>query len=187
MGGETCNVSQYCTCKQSLKDMEDYHWTYLNSGYNGDVLGRWENDGCMDEVKRRLGYRLSLSDVYHSEIQAGKDLQIVLRIRNSGFAAPVNPRAVELILVDGNGNRTVYALNHLDPRFWFAGKTSIINETIKIPADASGHCTLYLNLPDPKPTLHDNPCFSIRLANEGVWDAATGYNKILEFDMGEGS
>ena len=186
MGGETCNVSEYCTCERSLKDMEDYHWTYLNSGYNGDVLGRWERNGCMDEVKRRLGYRFSLSDVYHSEASAGNDMHIVLRIKNSGFAAPVNPRAVELVLVDGNGTRTVYALNHIDPRFWFAGRTSIINETIKIPAHASGHCTLYLNLPDPKPTIHDNPDFSIRLANEGVWDAATGYNKVLEFDMSAG-
>lgn len=35
-----------------------------------------------------------------------------------------------------------------------------------------------LNLPDPKPTLHDNPMFSIRLANDGVWDDKTGYNMI---------
>ena len=183
MGGETCNVSEYCTCEQSLKDMEDYHWTYLNSGYNGDVLGRWEKDGCMDEVKRRLGYRFSFSDVYHSEISAGADMQVVLRIMNSGFAAPVNPRAVELVLVDGNGKKTVFELNHIDPRFWFANKTAVINETVKIPADASGLCTLYLNLPDPKPTLHDNPDFSIRLANEGVWESETGYNKVFEFEI----
>ena len=54
---------------------------------------------------------------------------------------------------------------------------------IKIPADASGECTLYLNLPDPKVTLHDNPRFSIRLANEGVWDEETGYNKIATFTL----
>lgn len=181
MGGETCMISEYCTCTMSLKDMEKYHWTYLNSGHSVDVLARWEADGCMDEVKRRLGYRLSLSDVYHSEPLPGKDMQVVLRIRNTGFAAPVNPRAVELVLVDGAGKKAVYELNHIDPRFWFAGKTSVINETIRLPEDASGDCVLYLNLPDPKPTLHDNPDFSIRLANDEVWESATGYNKVLEF------
>lgn len=183
MGGETCGLSDYCTCENSLKDMEDYHWTYLNSGYHSSVLARWESDGCMDEVKRRLGYRLSLADVYHSEATAGEVFEIALRIKNSGFAAPMNPRAVELVLVDGNGNKTVYELKDVDPRFWFANKTAVVKQTIKLPATASGDCTLYLNLPDPKATLHDNPSFSIRLANEGVWDEATGYNKVLGFTL----
>ena len=183
MGGETCGLSNYCTCENSLKDMEDYHWTYMNSGYNSDVLGRWTTDGCMDEVKRRLGYRLSLADAYYSAPAAGSEMQVALRIKNSGFAAPMNPRAVELVLVDGNGTKTVYELKDVDPRFWFANKTSVINQTIAIPAEAAGTCTLYLNLPDQKPTLHDNPDFAIRLANDNVWDAATGYNKILEFTL----
>ena len=183
MGGETCQVSDYCKCNISLRDLEDYHWTYLNSVYNMDVLNRWESDGCMDEVKRRLGYRLSLADVYHSEPAAGAEMRVALRIKNSGFAAPVNPRAVELILVDGNGKKTVYELNDIDPRFWFAGKTTVIDQMIDIPADAAGKCTLYINLPDPKPVLHGNPDFSIRLANEDVWDSSTGYNKVMEFTL----
>ena len=184
MGGETCQVSNYCTCDKSLKDLEDYHWTYLHKGYNADVLSRWESSGCMPEVKRRLGYRLSLSDVYHSpELKAGKNCQVVLHIKNSGFSAPMNPRGVELILVDGNNKETVYKVETADPRFWFAGETAMINKTIKLPADASGKCTLYLNLPDPKETLHDNPKFSIRLANDKVWDDKTGYNKLMEFTL----
>jgi hypothetical protein len=42
---------------------------------------------------------------------------------------------------------------------------------------------MYLNLPDPKPTLHDNPKFSIRLANSGIWNEATGYNKLFDFKV----
>ena len=183
MGGETCQVSKYCTCDKSLKDLEDYHWTYLHKGYNADVLSRWESTGCMDEVKRRLGYRLSLTDAYHSQLKAGQKAQVVLHVKNSGYAAPMNPRAVELVLVDGNGTKTVYNVENNDPRFWFAGETAVINQMIKIPADASGKCTLYLNLPDPKATLHDNPRFSIRLANDKVWDETTGYNKVLEFKL----
>ncbi len=183
MGGETCAVSQYCECDVTLKDMEDFHWTYLNSEYNRQVHNVWKNGGCWDEVERRLGYRLSFADVYHSEAEAGKDFNIVLQIRNTGFAAPMNGRAFELVLVDGNGNKTVYEMNDIDPRYWFAGRTFNIDRTVRIPDDASGRCTLYLNLPDPKPTLHDNPLFSIRLANDGIWDEETGYNKILEFNI----
>lgn len=184
MGGETCGLSKYCTCEASLKDMEDYHWTYLNSEYHGKVLGRWRTDGCMPEIERRLGYRLALTDVYNSAAAIpGQDYRVVLKLNNTGFSAPINPRAVELVLVDGNGNKTVYEQKDIDPRYWFAGETVTLDKLIKIPANASGECTLYLNLPDPKPTLHDNPLFSIRLANDDVWDEATGYNKIVSFSI----
>ena len=184
MGGETCGLSSYCTCEASLKDMEDYHWTYLNSAYHGGVLTRWRTDGCMPEIERRLGYRLSLTDVYNDKTAAaGQDFRVVLKLKNSGFSAPINPRGVELVLVDGNGKKTVYEQNDLDPRYWFAGQEVVIDRLVKIPADATGECTLYLNLPDPKPTLHDNPLFSIRLANENVWDEATGFNKVATFTL----
>ena len=184
MGGETCGTSEYCKCERTLQDMKDYHWTYLNNGYHQSVLGRWRKDGCMDEIERRLGYRLSLTDVFCTpEPTAGADYRIVMKILNSGFSAPINPRAVELVLVDGNGNKTEYVLDDIDPRYWFAGQKYVIDKTIKIPADATGKCSLYLNLPDPKETLHDNPLFSIRLANDDIWEETTGYNKLAEFTL----
>ena len=44
-------------------------------------------------------------------------------------------------------------------------------------------CTLWLWLPDADERLAENPCFSIRLANEGIWDAASGYNRLLDFEL----
>ena len=184
MGGETCGVSDYCTCKQSMKDLEDFHWTYLNQGYNASVLSRWESQGCMDDVKRRLGYRLSLTEVAVSKAPvAGENFRVKIGLKNSGFAAPANPRAVELILVDGNGKKTVFELKDVDPRYWFANETNFVDKVITLPADASGKCVLYLNLPDPYQTIHDNPLYSVRLANDNVWDSKTGYNKIAEFTL----
>ena len=183
MGGETCAVSSYCECPVTLKDLADFHWTYLNIEYNKFVHKVWKDNGCWNEIERRLGYRLSLADAYHSTPAAGQDLNVVLQIKNTGYAAPMNGRAYELVLVDGNGNKTVYPFEDVDPRYWFAGRTVNIDKVITLPADASGNCTLYLNLPDPKPTLHDNPRFSIRLANEGVWNEEFGYNKVMEFTL----
>jgi len=182
MGGETCNVSDYCKCQRSLQDMEDFHWTYLNSGYNSKVLGRWRTEGCYEEVDRRLGYRLVLLESSQTRNpSAGEDFKVVLKIKNTGFAAPMNPRAVELILVDGNGTKTIYEQKDIDPRYWFAGETVTIDKIIKLPDGASGKCKLYLNLPDPAPTLYENPFFSIRLANDKIWNEKGGYNKVAEF------
>ena len=60
---------------------------------------------------------------------------------------------------------------------------TVIDQTITLPDGISGAHTLYLNLPDPCETLHDNPMFSIRLANEGVWNEETGYNKLYSFTL----
>jgi hypothetical protein len=35
-----------------------------------------------------------------------------------------------------------------------------------------------LNLPDPTPTLYSRADYAIQLANSGLWEAATGYNKM---------
>lgn len=182
MGGETCVMSSFCECGQSLKDMEDYHWTYLSGP--AKISDRWEADGCYDEILRRLGYRLFITDVHHTvDPEAGKAFRLVIEMRNRGFAAPMNPRDVELILVDGNGKKTVYELDDVDPRYWFAGEDMTLDREVTLPKDAAGRCSMYLNLPDPEPALHDHPWFSIRLANAGIWEDKTGYNRILEFDL----
>ena len=182
MGGETCKVDDNCMCNRSLEDMKNYHWSYLNSTYNKEVISRWETDGCIEEIKRRLGYRLSLSDIYHTErMTPGEDFNIVIKIRNTGFAAPMNPRDVELVLIDESGVKKVWKCDNVDPRYWFAGETATIEMELDMPANITGKSALYLNLPDPKETLRNNPKFSIRLANDAHWDAARGYNRLLRF------
>ena len=183
MGGETCNMSSYCLCEQSLKDLEDYHWTYLNAGYNTNVLNRWKTGGCYDEAERRLGYRLVLTEVAHAgDPVAGKDFNLSIKLKNVGFAAPVNPRAVELILMDEQENKVIFSLDDIDPRYWFADEEITIDRTIKLPSE-SGQYRVYLNLPDPEPTLHDNPLFSIRLANDKIWNETYGYNRITTLTL----
>lgn len=184
MGGETCDASNsYSDCSNALKDLADQHWTYLNIAYNGDVLDKWDKGKCMDEVKLRLGYRLVLHETYISpDITTGSKVRTVFKLSNDGFAAPINPRGLEVILVDrDSGEKTVIPVTDENPRFWLAGKRPQFE--VDFDAPKAGSYTLYLNLPDPEPTLHDNPYYSIRLANKNTWDSATGYNKITDFDV----
>lgn len=174
MGGETCNVSDYCTCEASLKDMADYHWTYLNSGYHGSVLTRWKNTGCYDTIVDRLGYRLVMKDAYYSENPSkGKPLTLTLRFCNRGFAAPMNPRNAEIIFVAADGAETRFTLPS-DPRTWHPG-WYVVSTEITLPADKG---TFYLALEDP--LLPGRPEYSIALANDGVFDGKTGWNKLFD-------
>ena len=178
MGGETCG-NQYktlCGCENAIKRMEEQHWSYLNIGYHQGVISGWQTDGCFSEIENRLGYRLALTNAYFTtNATAGGDYRVVLNIENKGFAAPMNPRGCELVLV-GNGTKEVFKLN-ADPRFWFEKSVNTIDTTITLPADlAAGEYKLYLNLPDGYESLADMPSFSIQLANTDVWDEKTGYN-----------
>ena len=173
MGGETCKVSNYCTCTASLKDMEEYHWTYLNSGYHSSVLNRWKSSGCMEEIENRLGYRLVLSEVsYPVKREVGKQMTVTLKLANKGFAAPMNPRNAMLVFVEKSGIETFIPIE--DPREWQPGEHEI-DVPFKLPAE---HGTVYLALEDP--LLQGRPEYSIALANEGVWDADKGWNKLFE-------
>ncbi len=183
MGGETCQLSYHCTCKRTLEDCKSYHWTYTSGP--ASISDRWKEEGCYDEIEKRLGYRITLTDIHHTpKAVPGQDYRVVLELKNTGFAAPMNPRDVELVFVDGSGKKKVYALDDVDPRYWFAGNEVTIDRTIKIPEDAEGSCVICLNLPDPESALRNNPLFSIRLANaEYMWDEGTGYNRLIQLEL----
>ena len=174
MGGETCGVSDYCTCESTRKDLTDYHWTYLNKDYNTDVLNRWKSGGCYNDFVARLGYRLVLRDLFYSEdFSAGKPCEVTLRFYNTGFAAPMNPRDAVLVWVSPSGEREETPLGS-DPRTWHSGYHAV--SASFTPSTDKG--TLYLRLSDP--LLPSRPEYSIAFANEGVFEAETGMNKLFE-------
>lgn len=190
MGGESCELADYCHCdgtekyKGALKDLAAQHFTYLNLGYHPSVLKRWRTEGCMEEIQKRLGYRLVLEEGQFTEApRSGEAFKIVLKIRNDGFASVMNPRDVEFVLTDKDGSIAASYKIDSDPRFWMPGETSTIEQTIDLPSGLSGQYTLSLNLPDPCETLHNNPLFSIRLANENTWQEETGFNTIYTFSL----
>jgi hypothetical protein len=67
-----------------------------------------------------------------------------------------------------------------DPRRWLPnGVVSTIDEQVTVPVTVpAGTYELYLYLPDAYPSIASNPAYAIRFANEGVWEASTGMNKL---------
>lgn len=174
MGGETCGLSDFCLCDATIKDLSDYHWTLLNEDYHSGVLKRWRQDNCFNQIVARLGYRLVMKDLFYSKnFAAGKKCDVALRFYNTGFAAPMNPREAVLVWQGSDGKKKEFAVDS-DPRTWHSGWHVI--KTSFTPTTAKG--TLYLALRDP--LLPERPEYSIALANEGVFDSATGLNKLFE-------
>ncbi|UBU15831.1 DUF4832 domain-containing protein [Nonomuraea gerenzanensis] len=179
MGGETCNPNPpRSDCPTAEDELSRFHWSYLNTDYHTGVLASWSTGGCLAEITRSLGYRFALqSGTYPSTATRGGGLPVTITLRNDGYAAPVNPRGLELLL----RNTSTGAVHRLplsaDPRRWAAGATSTITQTVTLPAAIpAGSYALLLNLPDP--LLPARPEYAIRLANEGTWEPATGFNDL---------
>ncbi|MBC8479260.1 MAG: DUF4832 domain-containing protein [FCB group bacterium] len=188
-GGETCNPSEYSGCENALIDMERLHYSQLNSGYNMNVLNGWVAEGCMPEVKRRLGYRFRLiSSFIQDNAKPDGTFEMDLEIANDGFASPFNPRLLEIVLRNIDTDSLFYLVSAQDPRWWMGGDT--VNVTIYggfLPDMPEGDYQVMLNMPDPEPGLHFRSEYAIRLANEGLWEDETGFNDlqhIITIDAG---
>ena len=181
-GGETCSLALAGHCENSLVMSKKHHMTYLNNDYNKKVLNRWAEEGCFDEISFHIGYRLLIDRAFITpKPEKGTELRVALQIHNVGYAAPMNPRKVELVLV--GPEKKVFDID-ADPRFWFEDEESTLDMKVTLPDNLpSGTYKVCLNLPDPEPTIHDDPRFSIRLANKGIWDEETGLNTIAEIKL----
>jgi hypothetical protein len=181
-GGETCAVYEpRSSCDAAVEIMENTRWSYLNSQYNQDVIGSWDEDGCGDEIRRRLGYRFSFRRVAHTEqVAPGGELGLEVDIYNSGFASPYNLRPVEVVLSNGS-SRWIAQLSGVDARRWAPNTMNTVAVTLRVPADLpAGSYTLSLRLPDASSSIAGDPRYSIRMANDGVWNSETGDNVMSE-------
>lgn len=187
-GGESCGADgdpvvyaePEAHCASALVDLARMRWSTLHLGYHPAVIALWQQEGCFDEIRSRLGYRFRLLDAHVPvQAQAGRRWAMALRLTNDGWAAPYNPRLVELVLRhEGSGRLVRFPLTE-DPRFWGPGETRLISFATVLPPDLEdGDYDVLLDLPDPERGLYGVPAYSIRLANDGVWDPATGFNDL---------
>jgi hypothetical protein len=177
--------------------MTKYHTTYLNCNYDRCVLNIWANRSdtsagstsgyntgtngyYIDQIKKKLGYRLELiSSTMPSSATSGTSIPVTIIVNNSGFAAPCMPRPVKLVLRHTVSGAVTTLSMVADPRKWLPGSQITVNENVTLPVGmASGAYAVYLLLPDPDSALSTRPEYAIRFANTGLWDSATGRNAL---------
>jgi hypothetical protein len=183
-GGETCKPSAFSTGANAIAEMQTLHTDYLNIDYHPSVIQGWKDDGTFDEISKRLGYRFELqSAALPAAVTPSGLLELQFEIANVGFGELFNPRPVEVALQNQATGEISAAPLQVDPRLWSGGTRQQVTAHLAIPSDfAEGHYTLGLRLPDPEDSLKADVRYAIRLANEGVWDAATGIN-VLKTDL----
>ena len=187
LGGETditeANLAQqWATYEKTTAEMSRMHWTFIQSGYAETTTNMWRNNGTFDELNRKMGYRYQLvSGVYSDQVAQGGKMGVKITLKNVGYAPLYNERPAYIVLRKQTAPLTEYRIQmQADPRRWKPnGATTTINEQLTIPATVpAGTYELYLYLPDKYASIASNPRYAVRFANSGVWEAATGMNKL---------
>jgi hypothetical protein len=184
VGGETCDdaFSPQNDCApagHAEDEMRRMHYSYLNAAYNTDVNNDWDSSGCLENIKRNLGYRFVLRNItLPSGISNKRSFNISFQLENKGYASPYNPRPVQLVFRNHTSGAEYFVSLSADPGFWFTGNINV-SEAISLPADLQpGSYGIFLLLPDPDTSLAKRPEYCIRLANKNMWEETTGYNDL---------
>jgi hypothetical protein len=184
VGGETCDdtFSPQNDCEpagHAETEMKNMHYSFLNAAYNTDVDNDWDSSGCMNSIKKKLGYCFVLRETsFPKKVKRGKPINIVFEIDNAGYASPFNPRPLELVLRNEQTKEENIIKLKADVRFLFSGRHEV-KEEIQISKNLPiGRYRLFLFLPDANVGLSKRPEYSIRFANLDTWDSHTGFNDL---------
>ncbi len=180
MSGETCAPNPpRSDCATALHEMVLLHFSAISAGYHEDVLHSWEEGGCIQEINRRLGYRLKLTSAsFNQEIRPGGILSLTVNLENTGYSSLINERSLFVVL-QGDGKTPPYIVKlNLDPRTWEPGTVRWMTR-IYIPSVIPvGDYKLALWLPDEYASLRGNPLYAVRFVNENIWEKTTGFNVL---------
>jgi len=191
VGGETCSPA-IDRIDDTQKEMAETNWTEININFWGDAIKMWKsrqltasgNDPAeseFDRISRKLGYRLRLIDAtFPSTAKAGDSFTVSANLSNDGYAGIIKTRPIYLVFDDGT-NRYNIDLTKIDVRTWVSGPVELSRQKVNLPADMKpGTYKLALWLPDASDNLQSRSEYSVRFANNEVWDASKGYNILTD-------
>lgn len=161
----------------------------ISDGYFSDVYGNPVHRTEYDYLRDHLGYRLELQQARLTEnLKPDDNLHVELDLINRGFSTLFNPRQPYLVLISQD-EKTIHQLPlTANPRDWQPFKPDDptckpilhkITYNQKLPQNIKpGQYKLGLWLPDPKPKIHLDPNFAVRLANRSpnrnaIWWTST--------------
>ncbi len=178
MTGETnginpCDNGFRTTGENAIFEMELTNWTTLNRDYHPDFWNQITANQY-DQILKKLGYRFVLNNSTITYNTNGFNLN--LNITNQGFARPFKQRNLFLVMKNTTTNAITTYLINTDIRTW----ENQINISQNFNPELSGIFQLYLWMPDKESVLTSNTDYSIKFANNNIWEATTGYNDLQQ-------
>ena len=112
-GGEFCKIralNNY-SCQTMIKYFETYQFDVLRASYPEDIFNGFQREGCLNEIRNRLGYRFVLMGSSYT------DGKLTFVIKNKGFGKSFKSRKLSVKL----GDRIIET--KIDVKNWKPGNT----------------------------------------------------------------
>ena len=185
MVAETNRLSRYNLTTAAIPLLDRINIQSLNMEYHPEILKRWynstyENMNALAYIGMMMGYRFVLDTEKTTLSQLnGEDgiLLLNLELKNTGFGHLLKEKVFEIVL---KKDQQIYrALINEDARLWDKNTAIVRQYRFSLPSGfTAGNWDVYLGLSSTYDSLKNNPSFSVRFANEGLWDGNLGLNKI---------
>jgi len=175
MTGETNGLNSPRTGgENAVFEMNATNWTTLNRDYYTQNFNNWISSGHYPQILKGLGYRFVLEQGTFSWVNNALNLE--LKLINQGFARLVKPRPVHLLLKHVASGRKYTFPVQTDARKW--SDKVILNQSFVVDTLPAGTYSCHLQLPDLSPVLSGRPEYSIRFANQNLWNETDGSNNL---------
>ena len=183
--GETNKLSGYNDPENAIRFLDLMNAISLNSEYHPAVLRKWRGarHGGMSAhefIGMKLGYRFELKKaVINREAPSGGAFNLDFELVNTGFGNLLKAKKFEIVFI--KEEEIIRMEINEDARFWNKNEEIRRNFNFSLPNDMSaGNWDVYLGLTSTFKSLADNPAYSVRFANEDIWNAKYGLNRIGE-------
>lgn len=167
VGGETCkDEEEFTTCTNAVNEFKKFQYSYINEAYHQDVIQRWKDEGCYNEIKENVGYRLVAKTL---DMTLGtQELKLKLSIENRGYASPYIKSEVNYLLK--NSSNTFVFKQSIDTRIFYAQSLKEVDSTLALSNVVNGEYCLYLQI--------GKVYSAIRLSNSQLWEESSKTNKL---------
>lgn len=159
-GGEVIVDNEYNDFENAVKDMARMHVSYINKGYDQNVLNKWAKttvtegvfaglDG-LTYIERHLGYRILIHDVQTSYDFWEDKLSLTVNLKNVGFAPVYTDHDLMLTVYDEEENMVYSEKIDRNIRRLYggedAGKLLEVRQEISLEGWKTGTYTAYLKI-----------------------------------------
>ncbi len=167
-----------------LHEMNKINLSYLNIEWNNNVIDKWKNSyytrdcgtdslyygkTAFDYIQNHMGYRFVLKNSTFKYSNKLDELNIELMLQNVGFGNLNKKKNAQLIITGESGDVVFSKLVGT-----FAGDTKLEYST-QLNLE-SGKYDVYLRLCGE--FISETPLYSVRFANDGLWNSDLRANKI---------
>ena len=183
MVGEVNRNTAYSDIPAAMEYLDRVNIESVNMDYLQAVMDKWKSAqyggmSAYDYIGMMMGYRFVLKSTGISQAAPqGGIIRVDLELTNTGFGNLLKEKKFELVLK--KGNQTYSAAIAEDPRFWEKNELISRSYYFRLPSNiAVEDWDVYLGLISVFDPLCNNPAYSVRFSNTGIWDPALGLNRI---------